>query len=93
MAVVEQWDANGNLIKRVDTDPHGNEATLIAQGLAALAQNRAYMTQNTASLAIANPTNAQVISAVRSLLAQASALEAQNNAIIRLILQQLDGTN
>lgn len=38
----------------------------------------------------ANPTNAQVVSAVRSLIDQDRALARQNNALIRLLLGALD---
>lgn len=56
-----------------------NELTLRQQGAQALIDNRTF-------LAIANPTNAQVIAQVR-------ALTRVQNGVIRLILRQFDGTN
>jgi hypothetical protein len=54
-----------------------NEATLRTQAFAALAANRT-------ALAVATPTNAQLIGQVK-------ALTRQNNALIRLALNLLDG--
>jgi hypothetical protein len=62
-----------------DNPAEVNLTTLQAQAIAALAQNRA-------AIAASNPTNAQVI-------AQVKALSAQNNALIRIVLGLLDGTN
>lgn len=56
-----------------------NRATIQTQAATALDTNRTF-------LAIATPTNAQT-------LAQVKALTRQNNGIIRLLLNQLDGTN
>lgn len=70
-----------------------NRAALEAQAIAAFLQNRANITRNTSSIAVANPTNAQVVAALKDALGQLSQLEAQNNAIMRLLLGLLDGTN
>jgi hypothetical protein len=70
-----------------------NRQTLQTQALAAFTQNRANITRNTASIAVANPTNAQVVAALKDALGQLSQLEAQNNAIMRLVLGMLDGTD
>lgn len=56
-----------------------NKQTLEQQATTALADNRTF-------LAIASPTQAQT-------LTQVKALTRQNNAIMRLILNKLDGTN
>jgi len=56
-----------------------NRATIQQQATTALDTNRTF-------LAIASPTNAQT-------LAQVKALTRQNQGIIRLLLNQLDGTN
>lgn len=56
-----------------------NGDTLRSQAAQALAANRTYV-------ALASPTNAQVA-------AQVKALTRQNNGIIRLLLNQLDGTD
>lgn len=56
-----------------------NRTTIQTQAATALANNRTY-------LALASPTNAQT-------LAQVKALTRQNNGLIRLLLNQLDGTN
>jgi hypothetical protein len=58
---------------------NANLATLKAQALAAFNTNRA-------AIAAANPTTAQVIAQVKN-------LSAQNNAIMRIVLGLLDGTN
>lgn len=63
----------------VAIDEGGNRATIEQQAATALANNRTF-------LAIASPTNAQVV-------AQAKALTRQNNALIRLILGKLDATD
>lgn len=57
----------------------GNQSTVQQQAQAALAANRTY-------LGIASPSNAQVA-------AQVKALTQQANGLIRLALQQFDGTN
>lgn len=56
-----------------------NSVTLQSRAAAALASNRTF-------LALASPTNAQV-------LAQVQALTKQNTALIRLLLNQFDGTD
>lgn len=63
----------------VAVDRLGNEKTLRDSAAQALATNRTF-------LAITSPTNAQVS-------AQVKALTRQNNGIIRLLLQQFDGTD
>ncbi len=79
---IEEYDQDGNLIRTrtVADDPAMvNGDTLRAQAVQALADNRTF-------LAIASPTNAQV-------LAQVKALTRQNQGIIRLALGLLDGTD
>lgn len=93
MGVHEVWDAAGNLISRVDSDPNGYEAALTAQALAAFTTNRAAIVRNTAAVAVANPTNAQVVAGLKDALRQLSDLERQNNALMRLVLGLLDGTD
>lgn len=63
----------------VAIDETGNRTTIEGQALNALQANRDF-------LALATPTNAQV-------LAQVKALTRQNNGIIRLALNKLDGIN
>jgi expansin (peptidoglycan-binding protein) len=62
----------------VAIDEQANRATLEQQAATALTGNRDF-------LALASPTNAQVV-------AQVKALTRQNNGVIRLILGRLDGT-
>ena len=74
------YDVNGNLLNTIpDTPEQINAATLRAQAQSALAANRT-------ALAVTNPTNAQLV-------AQVKALTRQNNALIRLALSLLDGTD
>lgn len=62
-----------------DVTAEANKATIRQQAATALTNNRTY-------LAIATPTTAQM-------RAQIDALTRQNQGIIRLLLNQLDGTN
>lgn len=70
-----------------------NRQQLQTDAVAAFLSNRANITRNTASIGVANPTNAQVVAALKDALGQLSQLEAQNNALMRLVLGLLDGTN
>ena len=70
-----------------------NRKALEAQALIAFDTNRAAIVRNTASVAVANPTNAQVVAGLKDALRQLSALEQQNNALMRLVLGLLDGTD
>lgn len=63
----------------VAIDEDGNRTTLEQRAANALQTNRDF-------LALATPTNAQVV-------AQVKALTRQNNGIIRLLLGRLDGTD
>lgn len=63
----------------VAADRSANESTIRQRADAALQANRDF-------LALASPTNAQT-------LAQVKALTRQNNGLIRLILNRLDGTD
>jgi hypothetical protein len=56
-----------------------NHTTIIQQAQTALITNRTF-------LAIGSPTNAQT-------LTQVQAMARQNNGIIRILLNQFDGTN
>lgn len=83
MTRTEVKDAQGNVIGWNETTPATPEQVnldaLRVQALTAMAQNRA-------AIAAPAPTNAQVIQQVKN-------LSAQNNALIRLVLGLLDGTN
>lgn len=73
---------NGQLVKEYTVpipDHVANERTLRAQAANAMAANRAFTE-------LAPPSNAQVI-------AQVKALSRQVNALIRLELQELSGTD
>ena len=61
-----------------DVTTEANRATIQAQAAIALDTNRTFV-------ALASPSNAQVV-------AQVKALARQNNGIIRLLLNQLDAT-
>lgn len=63
----------------VAVNEQANRTTLEQQAVGALDTNRTF-------LAIASPTNAQIV-------AQVKALTRQNNGFIRLILGRLDGTS
>lgn len=82
--VVNTYDAAGNIngtrtITYETSDAEDNSQAISAAATAALSTNRAFV-------ALASPTNAQVV-------AQVKALSRQNNGIIRLLLSQLDGTD
>lgn len=73
------WTARAKTAPELANDTaNTNRATIQQQAAAALDANRTF-------LAIASPTNAQT-------LAQVKALTRQNQGIIRLLLNQLDGT-
>jgi len=76
---VTQAQLQAAIDAHVAVDESGNRTTIEDQALIALQNNRAF-------LDIANPTNAQAISQIR-------ALTRQNNGIIRLILNKLEGTD
>lgn len=76
------YDAKGNLIGTETAEmlaSQANRQTLVDQATQATANNRTY-------IALASPTAAQTT-------AQTKALSRQNNAIIRLLLNQLDATD
>lgn len=79
----QTFDKDGNLVAEqvveVDDTAEVNKVTIEDRAVAALADNRTF-------LAIASPTNAQVV-------AQVKALTRQNSAVIRLILNRLEGTD
>lgn len=94
MAVFQTIDSKTGTVTVTPPTPQDiNLATLTAQALTAFNTNRAGITANTAALAVANPTTAQVISAVKMLLQQNINLQSQNNALMRLVLGLLDGTD
>ena len=76
-------DDDGNVIgvdvEHTPTPEQTNFATLTHQALAAFNTNRR-------AIAATNPTNAQVVAQVKN-------LSAQNNAIMRLLLGLLGGTD
>jgi hypothetical protein len=84
-------ERDGDLERLTYTNP--NRQQLQTDAVAAFLQNRANITRNKASIAVANPTNAQVVNALKDALGQLSQLEAQNNALMRLVLGMLDGTD
>lgn len=74
------WTARPKTAAELAADTqNANRATVQTQAANALANNRTFV-------ALASPTNAQVV-------AQVKALTRQNNGIIRLLLNQLDGTD
>lgn len=74
------WTQRPKTQAELDADrDNTNAATIRQQANNALDNNRTY-------LAIASPTNAQVLAQVRS-------LTQQMNGVIRLVLGKLDGTN
>lgn len=74
------WTARPKTAQEQANDTaNANRTTIQTQAINALATNRTF-------LAIASPTNAQNA-------AQVKALTRQNNGIIRLLLNQLDGTD
>lgn len=76
----ETWTVRNKTQAELDLErDQTNSTTIRNQANAALDNNRTY-------LAIATPTNAQVVAQVRS-------LTQQMNGVIRLILGKLDGTN
>lgn len=76
----ELWTVRNKTQPELDADRDQANATSIrSQATQALADNRTY-------LAIASPTNAQVVAQVR-------ALTQEMNGVIRLVLGKLDGTN
>ena len=77
---VETWTQRLKTQAELDADAAtANSATIRQQANTALDSNRTY-------LAIASPTNAQVVAQVR-------ALTQQMNGVIRLVLGKLDGAN
>ena len=74
-----QGKAIGTDVEKVPTPEDVNRAALTAQATAVFITNRA-------AIAASNPTNAQLIQQVKN-------LSAQNNAIMRLLLGLLDGTD
>lgn len=81
---VQEYDATGALVAdRVETITVSTESvnrlSLEDSARTALANNRTF-------LAVTSPTNAQIA-------AQVKALSRQNNALIRLLLNQLDATD
>jgi hypothetical protein len=87
------WDTNGTvLVQRTLTAQEATalaaqDAAATASANEALLRSRAQqaITNNTTYLGITTPSNAQVV-------AQVAALTRQNNAIIRLVIGQLDAT-
>lgn len=78
--VAVTWTARPKTALELAADTaNTNRATIQTQATDALAANRTF-------LGIASPTNAQT-------LAQVKALTRQNQGIIRLLLNELDGTN
>lgn len=76
----ETWTARPKTQAELDNDRDtANAATIRQQANGALDVNRTY-------LALAAPTNAQVVAQVR-------ALTQEMNGVIRLVLGKLDGTN
>ena len=69
-----------------------NKATLLSQAQAAIATNTAAIAVDRTALAVASPTNAQVVAFVKMLAQRDIDVSLQLNAIIRLILGLLDGT-
>jgi hypothetical protein len=94
------YDAEDNLVEErpytpeeiADSQADANAATLHLQALAALATNLEDIDWNTAALAVANPTNAQVVAQLKEVTRQSSAHAKQLNALIRLQIGQLDAT-
>lgn len=75
-----------------DATANTNRKTLAEQAAAALATNRVDIETNNAALAVANPTNAQVVAQVKELTRQSTAQARQLNALIRMTLNQTDET-
>lgn len=102
MSLIESWDDETRTYTREEdgvktTRPYTTEENIIAdrEQVYVMAQrNKATIEDQAATalgtnatfLAIASPTNAQIA-------AQVKALTRQNNGIIRLILNKLDGTS
>lgn len=77
MGTYETWDTQGNLLASVPAPPSDAvEASIRAKAKAALAANTTY-------LGIASPTAGQTT-------AQVKLLTRQNQALIRLLLAELD---
>lgn len=103
---INGFDDNGNPVVRMATDTEeANIVTLIQKANAALGNNAAFLAlpdpsapggTNTIYLAVALPTNAQVVAQVRALTQQMNALVSQDialtrqmNTVIRSLLAQV----
>lgn len=93
-------DANDNILfQRPYTDEENahvnserNRETLVQQAIAAMATNLEDIDRNTAALAVATPTNAQVVAQLKEVTRQSSFHAKQLNALMRLVLGKLDAT-
>jgi uncharacterized protein with WD repeat len=76
-----------------DLQQETNRKSLQDQALVALQSNLDDIARNDAAIAVAAPTNAQVISQMKELSRQSSRQAKQINALIRLALGKLDSTD
>lgn len=79
MARIDVYTADGQMVSTYDTDPDGNESTIREQAQQSLAANRTY-------LALTSPTAGQNAQQIK-------ALTRQMNGVLRLLLNQFDGTD